>query len=548
MPTIKLNKSVFEQLVGEELPLEELKDRISMLGTDLEKIENDQIEVEIFPNRPDMLSEQGFARAFSSFIGVKTGLRKYEVKKSGLKVIIDPSVKELRPYTACAIVKNLTFNHEKIISLMQIQEKLAITHGRNRKKSAYGIYPLNSIAFPIHYIAKDPAQVMFKPLGFDHEICAKDVPLLHPKGQAYAHLTQGWTKYPFFIDSENRVMCMLPFTNSADTGKVDLHTKDVFIECTGNDFNNVLVALNIIVAALADMGGEIYSLELEYGLEKKITPDVTPRRMKLNLPYINKRLGLKLKEAEATLLLARMGYGFEHNEVLVPAYRADILHQVDLAEDIAIAYGYENFTEEIPQVATIGEEHPLEKFSRKVREIVIGLGLLEVKNYSLITEEEAKVNMNLQSHLVPLKNAFGDYNRLRNSLLPSLLKNVSENQHCDYPQNLFEIGRTFTFGNTETGVVEVEHLSIILCQEKIDFTQIRQVLEALLRSLGLENSIKETHHDSYIPGRVGDILVHNEKIGHLGEIHPVVLNNWRLLVPAAALELDLEKLFKLINN
>ena len=144
MPTIKLNKSVFEQLVGEELPLEELKDRISMFGTDLEKIENDQIEVEIFPNRPDILSEQGFARAFSSFIGVKTGLRKYEVKKSGLKVIIDPSVKELRPYTACAIVKNLKFDQEGIKEIIKIHEKLHITYCRNRKKAA-----IDNIVFAI---------------------------------------------------------------------------------------------------------------------------------------------------------------------------------------------------------------------------------------------------------------------------------------------------------------------------------------------------------------------------------------------------------------
>src|SRR3989339_755662 len=106
MPSVVLNKKVIEHLIGKKLPLEELKDRISMLGTDLEKIENDEIHVEIFPNRPDLLSEQGLARAFSSFIGVKTGLRKYTVQPSGLKVIVDSSV-TMRPCTACAIVKNL---------------------------------------------------------------------------------------------------------------------------------------------------------------------------------------------------------------------------------------------------------------------------------------------------------------------------------------------------------------------------------------------------------------------------------------------------------
>src|SRR3989338_5599976 len=165
MPTITLNKTVLEKLIGKKLPLEQLKDRISMLGTDLEKIEGDEIHVEIFPNRPDLLSEQGFARAFSSFIGIKTGLREYKIKSSNYKVIVDRSV-TMRPYTACAVVKNIIFNDERIKEIMQMQEKLATTHGRKRKKSCYGLYPLQKINFPITYGAKDPRTVKFRPLGF----------------------------------------------------------------------------------------------------------------------------------------------------------------------------------------------------------------------------------------------------------------------------------------------------------------------------------------------------------------------------------------------
>ncbi len=145
MPSVTLNKKVFEKLVGKKLDIEKLKDRISYLGTDLEGIEGDEINVEIFPSRPDMLSEQGFARAFSSFIGEKTGLRKYEVKDSGEKVIIDKSVAKVRPYTACAIVRNLKFDDENIREIIQIQEKLHITFCRNRKKAAIGIYPSEKV-------------------------------------------------------------------------------------------------------------------------------------------------------------------------------------------------------------------------------------------------------------------------------------------------------------------------------------------------------------------------------------------------------------------
>lgn len=548
MPTITINKNVLEQLLGKKLPEEDLKDRISMLGTDLEKVENDVITVEIFPNRPDMLSEQGFARALSSFIGVKIGLPKYTVKKSGVTVIIDASV-SMRPYTACAIVKNLTFTTERIRELMQVQEKLATTHGRNRKKSGYGIYPLQHISFPVTYCAKDPATVTFSPLGFDTAMSGTEILETHPKAKSYKHLTGGWKKYPFFIDAKKEILSMLPFTNSQTTGKVDEKTKDVFIECSGTDLENVQVALNILVTTLADMGGDIYSIEMKYPDKTLITPNLTPRPMEIDLNYVNKRIGLHLSEQGMKLLLEKMGYGFEQGKALVPAYRADILHPVDLVEDIAIAYGYENLKEEIPNVATIGEEDAFEKFARKIREMLVGLQLLEVKNYHLLTAEHLNEKMNLDEDLIALKNALGEHNHLRNSLLPSLLKNLAENQHNDYPQNIFELGRVFHYDTKkETGVKESEHLAVALCHDTADFTAIRQILDALFSSLGLSFSVQESSHPSFIPGRVAEIMLNKQKIGLLGEIHPQVLQNWTLVVPVVVLELDLENLFQKIKE
>lgn len=538
MPTVTLNKKVFEQLVGKELPLEELKDRISMLGTDLESIEGKEIKVEIFPNRPDWLSEQGFARAFSSFIGVKTGLRKYDVTSSGMKIIVDENV-DMRPYTACAIVKDLQLDDEKIRELMQIQEKLAMTHGRDRKKSAYGIYPLNPITFPISYIAKDPEEVTFKPLGFSEPVKASRVPEEHPKGKAYAELTKDWKKYPFFIDAADNVMCMLPFTNSDDTGKVDETTKDVFIECTGTDLANVQFALNILTTMLAEMGGKVESLEIVYPDKTITTPNLEPARVKYDLEYTNKLLGLSLSEEEAQKLLERMGYGYEDGEVLIPAYRADILHQVDFVEDIAIAYGYENFKEEIPNVATIGQEDQLERLFRKIREVLVGMNLLEVKNYHLATEQELATNMNSQENIISLKNAVGEQNKLRNSLLPNLLNVLKENQHHEYPQNIFEIGRVFAKGDTETGILEKNNLAMVLCYDKVDFTAIKQMVMALSHALSWNLEMKEANHPSFIKGRAAKVLINDKPVGIIGEFHPSVLENWELVVPAVGVEITL---------
>jgi len=550
MPTVNLNKEVFEKLVGKKLEIEELKDRISMLGTDLENIEGNEIKVEVFPNRPDMLSEQGFARAFSSFIGVKTGLRKYEIKKSGYEVVVDPSV-TMRPYTVCAIVKNIDFTDEKIKEIMQIQEKLALTHGRNRKKSAYGLYPVKNINFPITYIAKDPSKVSFHPLGMGSSINASEVEKLHPKGKEYKHLAEGWKKYPFFIDAKDNVMCMLPYTNSHDTGKVELDTKEVFIECTGTDLDNVQQALNILVTMLADMGGEIYSIDIRYHDRTITTPDLSPKKVKFNLQYINKMLGLNLSENEAEQLLSKMGFGYENGNVLVPSYRADIMHQVDFGEDIAIAYGFENFVPEILNVMTIGGEDPFETFKNNVANILVGLGLLETYTNRVTGKVKQTSLMNFETELVELANSVSSENDcVRSWLTPCLMEVLHNNRHHELPHKLFDIGEVFNFdkeNKTETGVKEDTRLGIVVAQEDADYTKVRQILDYLFSHLGIKASYKETEHSSFIPGRVARVSVshgeENKQIAYIGEIHPSVLSNWGLEVPVAVFELNLSELF-----
>src|SRR3989344_6554863 len=234
----------------------------------------------------------------------------------------------MRPYTVCALVKNIRFDDERIREIFQVQEKLSTTHGRNRIKSEYGLYPAERITFPVHYIAKDPKSIVFKPLGFDREMSGDVVEELHPTGQKFRHIAKGWTKYPFFIDAKGKVLSMLPYTNSEEFGRITETTKEVFIECTGTNLKNGEVALHILTSTLADMGGQIYSVEVRYPDRKIIVPDFTPRKMKLDLPYLNKRLGLNLKEAVVKQLLGRMGYGYEKGHALIPAYRADILHPV----------------------------------------------------------------------------------------------------------------------------------------------------------------------------------------------------------------------------
>lgn len=549
MPTITFDRKAFEALLGKTLALEVLKDRISYLGTDLEEVSDESITVEVFPNRPDMLSVQGFARAFSSFIGNTPGLRKYAVEPSGEKVVIDGSVSKVRPFTACAIVKGISFDDQKIKEAIDIQEKLHITFGRHRKKVAIGIYPFEKIRPPIRFVAKKPEEIRFRPLESPGIMSASQILAEHPAGREYGKLLDGCATYPVFIDSNDEVLSMPPIINSHNVGKISGETKDVFIECSGFDFSVLHKCLNMIVAAFADMGGKVFSMKLEYPDCLRVTPDLAPSEVVLDIGYVNRLLGLDISAAKAKLLLGRMGYGITGKKVLVPAYRADIIHAADLAEDIAIAYGYENFVAEIPKVATIAQESRVERFKSILAEILIGFGMIEVSTYHIASSVSQNENMLQQHVLVELSNSVSSgYNVLRHSTLPSLLEVLKANKHNEYPQRIFTMGKAFSAsGKTETGVVEKESLSVVIADEKAGYTEIRQVADYLMRMLSIQCEVKDCAHDSFIPGRVAAIVAGGCEIAYLGELSPRVISNFDLALPLAAMELNVDEALRIIQ-
>ncbi|MBU0957232.1 MAG: phenylalanine--tRNA ligase subunit beta [Nanoarchaeota archaeon] len=552
----------------------EIKHKIPMLGTPLETYNKNEIELEIFPNRPDMLSYQGFIRAFKSFMDKETGLKKYKINKpeKNFEVKIDSSVKDIRPFTACAIVKNLKFDDEKIKEIIDIQEKLHSTVGRNRKKLAIGIYPLEKIKLPIRYTALPPQEIKFQPLEFPREITGQQILSQHPAGRDYGNLLEGKNKFPVFIDANNEILSMPPIINSHNTGKINENTKEIFIECSGFDFDILSKTLNIIVTTLADMGGDIYQMELNYnsgkgnGINsssikggrdgllrgtikgKTTTPNLTPEKIKINLDNIENLLGIKLKEAEVKKLLEKMGYNYSNKTVEIPAYRTDILHEVDIIEDIAIAYGYDNFKPTIPDVATIGQEDPKQTFKNKITEILTGLGFLETYSYTLTKKQDQFEKMNKEpKEIIELVDSKTEYNILKQDLLHTSLRTLSENSDSEYPQKIFEIAPIFMKNDLkETGIQEQENLVISISPS--NFTEIKQVLNYLGEMLDLKFELKQKDYTQFIQGRVGEIYLNHKMIGLIGEVCPYVQKNWKIKMPTSSLELNLNALFKEVQN
>lgn len=544
MSAITINKKAFLQRLGKKLNDKELDDRLSMMGAPVDAVLGTELQVDIAPNRPDWLSEQGLARALSSFLGLKTGLRQYKSSKGRYTVNVENAVKSVRPFTACAVVTGLKLDNDSIRDIIQAQEKLHITYCRNRKKAAIGIYPLDKIAFPVTYTAKKPHDIVFTPLESQKSMNAAQLLAQHPTGRAYAHLLEGQNKFPVFIDAKGQVLSVPPIVNSHHTGKVEATTRDVFIECSGFDLHTLKTLLNIIVTMLADLGGAVVSVDVKYA-KKITTPDLAARKMKFDLDAVNALLGLELKESDAKRLLERMGYGYQNKTALIPAYRADIMHQVDLAEDIAIAYGYDNLQPEIPQVATIGAEDPFGTFQNTIANLLVGLGMLEAHTYHVTNAHVQHKLMNHAGTSIELANALTtDYNALRSWLLPTVMEVLKTNKMKDFPQKFFSMGTIFTPNpKTPTQVQENTSLTIALTHAKADYTEIRQALECIFRALGKNVTFEETEHSSFIPGRTAKLVLDGHAIATLGELHPLVLTNFNLETPVAAAELNLTELF-----
>jgi len=545
MAILTIPKRTFEKEIG-KLDIE-MQNKIAQFGTPVEELTKDEVQIEIFPNRPDLLSYHRFKRSFLAFLGKKIGLITYEINKPEKKydVHIESSVKEVRPYTACAIVKGLRFNDEKIKEVMDLQEKLHLTMGRKRKKVAIGIYPLEKIKLPITFKAIEPDKIKFIPLDSKRELSGLEILQRNPAGKEYAHLLAGKARFPVFLDSENNVLSMPPIINSQISGRVIENTQDVFIECSGMEKSILNKCLNIIVTSLAEMGGKIYQMNLHYG-KKETTPNLSTEKIKISLEKVNKVLGLELNEKELKRLIEMMGHGYDSKggTAEVSAWRTDILHEIDIVEDVAIAYGYENFIPEIPDTSTIGEINSKEIVKKKISEILSGLGMNEVLNYHLTGKEDQMEKMNVQEKesFIEVEKSKTDYTILRKTLTPLLLRNLAENIDSEYPQEIFEIGKVFS---NEVGTIsEKESLAVALAPG--NFTKIKQSLEYVFKSINLEISFKESENvlSHFIEGRTADVIMGEKIIGQVGEIHPKTLMNWKIKMPVSLFEIDLKKVLE----
>lgn len=544
MSHIEIDKREFEELVGRSVSDNELSEKASNLGAHWNHIEGPKWDVEVYPNRPDLLSVEGLARAYRGFFEVYTGKEDYEAGEPQIELEVDSSVEGVRPHIGGAVVRNLELTEKKINGLIQLQEKLHETMGRKRDKIAIGLHDLENLEPPFTYRAVEPESVDFTPLEHSEPLHLEDILEKHEKGQEYGWILEDEEKYPVIVDSDDQVLSFPPIINNQLT-EVSPDTADIFVDVTGKDREAVMKALNIIVTALSERGGDIESVEVD-GEE---TPELEPETRELDVDYFRDISGLDLEVEEIVHRLEMMKYGAEPAddaiEVEVPCYRTDVMHQYDLIEDVVIAHGYRNIEPEMPEVDQIGGQEEIEKLTDTVRDILQGTGALEAHSFALSSQEKLFDRMNVEEEEVArMSNALTeDYSVVRNWLLPSMMQVLESNRHRSYPQKIFEAADTVLLDDSDVGASNRRKLAYVEAGE-VDYTDAKAVLQVLRRELGLDIEVESSEKGCFKPERSGKVIVEGVEAGVIGEFGDEVTENWGLDTDVAGFELDLEKVME----
>jgi phenylalanyl-tRNA synthetase beta chain len=540
MPVITLHYEDLEKLTG--IDKETIIKRVPMIGADIERIEDEYVDIEFFPDRPDLYSVEGAARAMRGFLDLETGLPEYAIKPYEVSISVSEDILKIRPFLGCAVVRGVKFTSSSIKSLMDLQEDLHWGLGRNRKKVSIGVHDLKNVKAPFRYMAVDP-EFEFVPLDYTEKMSMTEILDKHPKGTRFAHLVRDFDKYPIILDANDNVLSFPPIINGTLTSVTE-STTDLFIDVTGLG-EAVYTALNIVVTALAERGGEIEFVRLiRPEGEELVLPDLEPKTRLLTTGEVKSLIGMELSVEEIVKQLERMRFGAsaldkETVEVKVPAYRADILHNYDLVEDIAKGYGYENIKVRVPETYTAGKSHPISLMRAPVNEIMVGLGYYEVMPFTLTSEKVNFENMRRQKTddvtyvLHPISE---DQTMLRTTVLPNLLEILALNQHRELPQKIFEFGEVVS--NETTG----QHVAAVSIHPQANFTEIYEVVDALMREMMLPYEVKESEDPAFLEGRRADVYVNGKKLGVFGELHPEVINNFALGYAVVGFELDLNDL------
>ena len=594
MPVVDVDPDELRELTGHAgKDDDELRADLFDLGLEFEGwTDEEEMQLEFAPDRLDRLSVEGIARSLRYYYGDDRGVYVPKTNDAEWTIEVDSSVPEGRPYVTGAVVRGLDMDDSALQSLIQVQEKLHATMGRGRAKGAIGVHDLVALKGApgtggektIRYLGVEPDGDTFVPLDSDAEMTPADVLTDHPIGDTYGDLVASFDRYPAIYDSVG-LFSFPPVINGRRT-EVSTASRDLFVEMTGTDQWTIDHMLNIVCYALEARGARVERVDVaydedatgEYAGGTLDRPDLSVDRKTITHDRVESIIGVDLSAEEVVDCAERAGLDAEQTgdddadgrayEVEIPPYRVDVLHPLDVVDDIGRAYGFNDLEPRYPDVSTVGGRHERSRLEDAARDALVGLGFEDLLNFHMINAEENFERMRLPdprsadragsggrecvpgdgtvgaAEPVTIREPYSEaYTMLRTWALPALMMVLERNTHRTYPQDLAEVGLAAGLDGSETtGVAERRTVAAVLARADASYEDAKARLQTLAGAFGKPPETPPTEHPSFIAGRAAEVVLDGESAGVIGEVHPEVLVEHDLELPVAAFEFRLDAL------
>src|SRR3989454_1076103 len=544
MPNISVNRKDLDNLLGRHPTDKELEAWLPLVKGEIKEVDTATSEIRFElqdSNRPDLWCVEGIARQIRIKLSGRPDSYPYlRTAKSRLdQILVEQGLEHVRPFIGGGKMRGYKGAAGGLAPLIQKQGKIADIFGRERRTVSIGLYRLPSIKFPVTYALADPDRTRFRPLGYTEPMSLREILEIHPKGQEYGGLLSGHDQVPLLRDAKGDVLSFPPIFNSRDVGEVQVGDADLFIEVTGTDLRMVMLAVNILAANLHDRGALIEPVEVVYPSKTAYgrtvrMPQAFSKPCAIKLSDVSTALGDALSPKDVRASLTSYGYAVTGSGsrllVSLPPYRNDLMHPVDVVEDVAISRGQKPVGPIMPATFTVGGLSRIEQLSDKVRDLMLGFGSPEIGSNTLGAPGDLIHRMRLpdghpEARCVEIENVMSQsYECLRQWVLPSLLRVETASSRSFYPHFLFELGEVVVLDpQAETGTRTEVRLGALLAHANANFSETHSFLDLLCFYLGWAYTLTPTDHPSFLEGRVGRVERDGNAAGLIGELHPEVL-------------------------
>lgn len=623
MPTVSVFEDSLKAALGDWVTEESFDELCFEFGLELDEVTNDYemvkkergeeaakglsqrtiYKVDVPANRYDLLCLEGLVLALQIFKG-KAQIPKYVLKPpkptATMKMTVTAATAQIRPFVVAAVLRGLKLTPDSYQSLIDLQDKLHQNICRRRTLVAIGTHDLDTLEGPFTYEALPPKDIHFVPLKETKMMNGHETMehlSTHLQLKQYLPIIRDSPVYPVIYD-KNRVVLSLPPIINGDHSKITLDTKNMFIEMTATDLTKANICLNTICAMFGECCSpqfHVEPVEVVYASDyppnsftkpndKIIYPQMEPLEMDANISRMKADLSLEqLTSQEVGDYLRRMSIPNEvdkaDSNVLhcqIPITRSDVMHERDLVEDLAIAYGYNSLPQSLPQTLNWPKEQQVNHLTDLLRPDVAMAGFYECLNFTLISQkenfgglrrEEKKEEIwrtaarpheyNPSAAAIWLSNPkTKEFEVVRTTLLPGLLKTLNSNKHLSPPVKVFEIGDVVIQDPTrETGSKNQRRVCALHAGLTSGFEIIHGLLDQLMWKLNVEPSysrkVQKKKEFKLVPGkdpaffegRQANIVIDDITIGVLGVLHPDVLKSFDVNLPTSALEFNLEAFY-----